>query len=113
MTSVEYDDIYNTTMEKTIYNNDDEYNKLMKKEAVVLDTVNRVVNQVENEKTNRSMVDTSVSIVVYRVFQIMTAVFKELSMRKPIKEVLTEDRRLYIGMFIVFCSVCFIVLYKT
>lgn len=113
MTSVEYDDIYNTTIEKTIYNNDDKYNELMNKESVVLDTVNRVVNQVETEKNTKNMIDTPVNIVVYRVFQTMIAVFKEMSERKPLREIFREDRRIYIGMFIVFCSVCFIILYKT
>jgi hypothetical protein len=111
--SVEYEDIYNTTMDKNIFNNDDEYNKLMEKETVVLDTVNRVVNQKELEKTSKSMLDSPVNIVVYRVFTVVKNVFKELYNRKPLEEVFRDDRRLYIGLFIVFCSVCFIILYKT
>jgi uncharacterized BrkB/YihY/UPF0761 family membrane protein len=111
--SVEYDDIYSTTMQSTIYNNDDEYTTLMNKENVVLDTVNRVVNQVETAKHNQSMVDTPVNIVVYRVFKTMTTIFKEIYERKPLGEVFREERRLYVGLFIVFCSVCFIILYKT
>lgn len=112
-TSVEYDDIYKSAMQNTIYNNDDEYTALMNKEQVVLDTVNRVVNQVETAKQNqKSMVDTPVNVVVYRVFNTITTVFKEIYERKPLGQVLREERRLYVGLFVVFCSVCFIVLYK-
>lgn len=113
MTSVVYEDIYNTTMDSNIFNNDDEYNKLMEKEAVVLETVNRVVNQKEYEKSHKGMLDSPVNVVVYRVFTVMKNVFKELYNRKPIDQVFRDDRRLYIGLFIVFCSVCFIILYKT
>ena len=111
--SLEYEDIYNTTMDKNIFDDDDEYNKLMEKETVVLDTVNRVVNQKELEKTSKSMLDSPVNVVVYRVFTVVKNVFHELYKKKAITEVFRSDRQLYIGMFIVFCSVCFIILYKT
>ncbi len=111
-TNVEYEDIYNTTMDKNIFNNDDEYNKLMAKEDVVLDIVNRVVNQKEKANSQKSMLDSPVNVVVYRVFTVIKNVIKELYNKKPLDQVFRNDRRLYIGIFIVFCSVCFIILYK-
>nr|QOI90430.1 hypothetical protein HWQ62_00294 [Pyramimonas orientalis virus] len=113
MTSVEYEEIYNSTTSDVLYGNDDEYTKLMEKEQIVLDTVNRVVNQKELEQSQKNMLDAPVNVVVYRVFVVMKNVFKELYNMKPLDQVFKEDRRLYIGLFIVFCSVCFIILYKT
>ena len=112
MTSLEYDDIYNMTLENTIYGDDDEYNKLMTKEKVVLDTINRVVNQKEKEKINKTLLDSSVQFVVYKTFLTVKNVLSELYNRKPINQVFNEKRLLYIGIFIIFISVCFIVLYK-
>tara|TARA_Y100000389_G_C16994828_1_gene286677 strand:- start:135 stop:479 length:345 start_codon:yes stop_codon:yes gene_type:complete len=112
MTSVEYDDIYNLTMEKNIYNNDDEYNKLINKETVVLDTLNRIVDQKEEEKRKKGMVDAPINIVVYKVFKTIEMICRELYKRKPIHLIFNKERQLYIGMFVVFCSVCFIILYK-
>lgn len=113
MTSLEYEDIYNLTMEENIYNNDDEYDKLMSKEKIVLDTINRVANQKEEEKNNQTMLDSSVKFVVYKIFIILKNVMSELYNRKPIDQVFTSKRRLYIGIFFVFVSVCFIVLNKS
>lgn len=110
--SVEYEDIYNLTMNTNIYNDDDEYNKLMSKETVVLDTLNRVVNQKEEEIRQKGLVDTPVNIVVYKVFHTIQTVMKELYKRKPLHLVFNKDRELYIGVFVVFVCVCFIILYK-
>ena len=113
MTSLEYDDIYNMTIEENIYNNDDDYDKLMNKERVVLDTINRVVNQKYEEKNNNTMLDSSIRYVVYKIFIIVKNVMSELYNRKPIDQVFTSKRSLYIGIFLVFISVCFIVLNKS
>lgn len=112
MTSLEYDDIYNMTIEENIYN-DDDYDKLMNKEKVVLDTINRVVNQKYEEKNNNTMLDSSIRYVVYKIFIIVKNVMSELYNRKPIDQVFTSKRSLYIGIFLVFVSVCFIVLNKS
>ncbi len=112
MTSVEYEDIYNLTMDDNIHNNDDEYNKLINKESVVLDTLNRIVDQKEEEKSKKSMLEAPINIVVYKVFKTVEMVCKEMYKRKPIHLIFNKERQLYIGMFIVFCSVCFIILYK-
>ena len=112
MTSVEYEDIYNLTMDNNIYNNDDEYNKLINKESVVLDTLNRIVDQKEDEKRKKGMVDAPINIVVYKVFKTIEMICREMYKRKPIHLIFNKERQLYIGMFIVFCSVCLIILYK-
>lgn len=112
MTTVDYDDIYNMTLEDNIYGNDDDYDKLMSKEKVVLDTLNRIVNQKEEQKANNAMLDSSVRFVVYKIFVIMKNVISELYKRKPIDQIFNPKRRLYIGIFVVFVSVCFIILYK-
>jgi len=113
MTTLEYDDIYNMTIDENIYNNDDEYDKLMSKEKVVLDTINRVVNQKYEEKNENTMLDSSIRYVVYKVFIIVKNVMSELYNRKPIDQVFTSKRSLYIGIFFVFVSVCFIILNKS
>ena len=112
MTSVEYEDIYNLTMDNNIYNDDDEYNKLLNKESVVLDTLNRIVDQKEEDKSNKGMLEAPINIVVYKVFKTVEMVSKDLYKRKPIHLIFNKERQLYIGMFVVFCSVCFIILYK-
>lgn len=112
MTSVEYDDIYDILMKDIVYNNDDEYLQLMNKEKVVLETVNKVINQKEEEKLHKSMLDTSVKMVVYRTFKVINVMIEEIYKRKPLHEVFRSDRRLYIGLFIIFCCVCFMFLYK-
>jgi hypothetical protein len=111
MANVEYDKIYNLTKE-SIYDNDDVYDKLMHKEFSALETVNRVVKKKYEEDANKGMLYTPVNIVVYRVFDVLKTVAKELYNRKPLKQVFIRERNLYLGVFLIFFSVCFIILYK-
>lgn len=108
--SAEYEDIYLATLNSV--NDDDAYHTLMNKEEIVLETVNRMMNKKEMEKNAKGVMYTPVNIVVYRVFTIIKNIFQELSEGQSINFVFRAERRLYIGLFLVFCSLCFIILYK-
>ena len=106
MSTVEYDDIYHIT--NSTY--DDAYKRLMQKESIVLDTVNRVINHKEEEKRKKGLLYVPVNILIYRIFETIKNVFIDLSKRKPLQNVLNEKRIPYIGCFIIICCLCFLIL---
>lgn len=106
MSSIEYDDIYHITNS----NYDDAYKQLMQKESVVLDTVNRVINQKEEAKRKRGLLYVPVNVLIYRIFETTKNVFVDLSKKKPLQDVIHENRIPYLGCFIIICCLCFLIL---
>jgi hypothetical protein len=107
----EYERVFTDTID-TIYNNDDIYSNLLKKEDKVIEMVNRVVNQKEREKETAVIKDASISVIVHRVFTVVFGIIHDISSLKPISVIFRRERLLYLGLFIVAVSLCFIILYK-
>jgi hypothetical protein len=108
---VEFENVYNQTID-TIHNNDDLYTNLMIKEDKVIDMVNRVIDQKQKETEESSFQDASLKIIVYRVFTVMFGIMNDIMALKPVSVIFRRTRILYIGIFIAFVSLCFILLYK-
>lgn len=111
--SVEYSDVYDSTLRDIQEGNvDDVYKDIISKERIHMDMLNRIIQQKEDAKLDKPMVELPVQNVVYRVFRTLLDVVEDIRARKTVSEVFRSERRLYLGMFLVFSSVCFIVLYK-
>lgn len=114
MSTVEYEDVYDDVLNK-IEKNDvgDVYSEIMTKEKVTLDTLKRLKKKKdEKEELNKSMTNSTVHTVVYRVFITILDIFNDLISMQPLNMVFKVERRIYIGIFLIFISVCFIILYK-
>ena len=107
----EYEKVFTDTID-TIDNNEDIYSNLLNKEEKVIEMVNRVVNQKEREKETAVFQDASVNIIVHRVFTIVFGIMHDIFAQKPISVIFRRERLLYLGLFIVVVSLCFIILYK-
>lgn len=114
MSTLEYEDIYHdniNTIQKSEY--DDLYTEIMTQEKIREDTLNRLerLNRQVNE-TNRTLLNSTIDNVVYRTFKVVTSVVMDMMNRESLNKVFSPERRLYLGLFITFLSVCFIILYK-
>jgi hypothetical protein len=108
---IEFEKVYNQTID-TIHNNDDLYTNLMMKEDKVIDMVNRVIDQKQKETAEANFQDASIKTIVYRVFTVIFGVMNDIMALKPVSVIFRRSRILYIGIFTVFVSLCFILLYK-
>lgn len=116
MSTLEYEDIYDDMLNNMSKNNDgvdNLYNDIINQELVITDTLKRLskVERQQNEE-NRTMLNSTVQNVVFRTFDTVRAVFLDLVDNRPFGEVFRPDRRIYVGIFVIFLSVCFIILYK-
>lgn len=111
--SVEYSDVYAKTLRNIEEGDvDDVYKDIISKERIHMDMLNRIIQQKEDAKLDKPMLELPVHNVVYRVFQTVLDMIEDVRSKRPLSEVFRPERRLYFGMFLVFSSVCFILLYK-
>jgi|TARA_Y100000389_G_scaffold200323_1_gene240487 hypothetical protein len=110
MASTEYDKIYHDAVKPTEAEN--VYDLIMRREANVLETVNKVVNQVEEEKHKKPFIESSINTIVYRVFVVITNMATELRNGVEFSKVLKKERRIYFGIFMIVLSLFFIILYS-
>lgn len=114
MSTLEYEDIYHdniNNIQKSEY--EDLYTEIMTGEKIKEDTLNRLerLNSKINE-TNKTLLNSTIENIVYRTFRVVTEVIEDLTKRKSLNKVFLPERRLYLGLFLTFLSVCFIILYK-
>lgn len=121
MSSIEYDQVYDNTLRSIGGKNaNDVFDDPITKEKVDDDLLDRAIkrdpHQYANENKDDSafvpMVKAPVNEVVYRVMNTLITTSNDLYAGKDIRLVLDDDRRLYQGLFLVFTSLCFIILYK-
>lgn len=110
MASTEYDKIYHDAVKSTEAEN--VYDLIMRREANVLDTVNKVVNQIEEDKEKKQFLESPINKVVYRTFLVITNMVTELTNGVKIDKVFKKERRLYLGLFMIALSIFFIILYS-
>jgi hypothetical protein len=108
MATTEYDKIYYDATKPTEAEN--VYDLLLNREKDTLQTVNRVVNQIEYEKTTKPFRKSAIDNIVYKVFTTINSVISDLSSGKPISRVFRHERRLYIGLFCISVSILLIIL---
>jgi hypothetical protein len=96
------------TLLKELYDKDDGsvYQKLMQKEYTVLDTVNRAINQVKEDKnTNEQFINMPVIAIGERFYTSMKTIFNDLQNVKSYKGIYNiinmEDRIIYIGLLLI------------
>ena len=93
---------------------DEMYQELMKKEGNVLDTVNRVANQMRTDATQADeFVNLPIVAVIHRVYTSVRAVMKDLPAARNAKQlrdvIMRDDRRIYIGVLLI-CVALFLLL---
>ena len=77
MASTEYDKIYHDAVKSTEAEN--VYDLIMRREANVLNTVNKVVNQKEEDKEKKQFLESPINKIVYRTFLVITNMATELN----------------------------------
>jgi len=111
------DNAVNTKKKNENLNTEDIYQKLMKKETKVLDTLNNVVEykrtQEESSQTSQ-FVNMSLHKIILKTMRVMSELLNDLGKQKNLKEVFhqfTKDGRLiYVGIFIVIVSIFILLL---
>jgi hypothetical protein len=109
--SLEYDKVYDIATKSL--ENDDAYKQLIMKEGRIIGMINRVVNQKNEEKMKKDILNTPINVVVYRVFKTMNDVINDLKNKRNLKQIFREERRLYLGLFISFFSFLMIFFIKS
>jgi hypothetical protein len=109
--NLEYEKLFYDATQKFISNSDDTYTKLMKKEQTVLDVVNKVVNQKEEAKTSGSLLDKPLRHIVYKTYTELINIVNDIQEQKHIAKILSTDRYIPIGLFLVTVSTIFVILY--
>lgn len=113
MSTIEYEDIYDDAINKIEKGDvDDVYSEIMTREKITLDALKRLRAQKEDDDTNKGVLDTKVSVVIHRTFKTILNVYKDILIGRPLSVIFKSERRIYIGFFLIFLSVCFIILYK-
>lgn len=107
MASTEFENIYHDT----IVNDDDLYSNLMKREEKVLDIVNRVIDQKEQTKNDKTVLEMGLRQIVLNTFTTLKNVSRDLSSGNSIN-LRSQNRQVYIGFFITFVTITLIILYK-
>lgn len=110
--NIEYERILNLNTIDNLEDNSDLYSELMNKETKVIEMVNRVVNQKQKESEESYFKYSSINTIVFRVFKVFFGITNDLMNLKNLDVVFRRERLLYLGILIVFVSLCFIVLYK-
>ena len=110
MASTEYDKIYHDAVKSTEAEN--VYDLIMRREANVLNTVNKVVNQKEEDKEKKQFLESPINKIVYRTFLVITNMATELNNGVQLNKVFKKERRLYFGLFMIALSIFFIILYS-
>jgi hydrogenase-4 membrane subunit HyfE len=110
MASTEYDKIYHDAVKSTEAEN--VYDLIMRREANVLNTVNKVVNQKEEDKEKKQFLESPINKIVYRTFLVITNMATELNNGVQLNKVFKKERRLYLGLFMIALSIFFIILYS-
>ena len=110
MASTEYDKIYHDAVKTTEAEN--VYDLIMHREKNVLETVNKVVNQIDEDKQNKPFLESSINRIVYRIFVVITNMATELNNGVNFNKVFKNERRLYYGLFMIGLSLFFIILYS-
>lgn len=125
MSSIEYDQVYDNTLRmiggKSVQ---DVFEDPLTKEKVDQDLLDRAFksktqHEVQKDISHGSttddftpMINAPVSVVLLRVLDVVRRTSEDLYAGKNVQEVFSDDRRLYQGLFVVFTSLCFIILYK-
>lgn len=107
MASVEYEKIYH----ETINNDDDLYSNLIKKEEKTLDIINRVVNQKTTESNDKTILEMGIKQIIFNTFLTLKNIGIDLAKGEPIN-LRSQNRQVYLGIFISFITFCLIILYK-
>lgn len=110
MATLEYDKIYSEVLSNRIESHN-LYNDLLKKEKVVLDTINKVVNQKER-KVNK-FTNMSINQIFSNTIDVLKDILVDVNNKKNIDVILQPKRRLYIGICLTFISILIILLYKS
>lgn len=105
---LEYDKVYDIATNSL--ENDDAYKQLIMKEGRLIGMINRVVNQKNEEKMRKDVMNSSINIIIYRVFKTINDIIMDLKNGKKLEYVFREERRLYLGMFVSFFSLMIIFL---
>ena len=85
----------------------------MTREKITLDILKRIKqNQDDQTHEKKEMLESSINIIIYRTFKTLLDVYQDILLMKPLKDIFSEERRMYIGIFLILLSVCFIILYK-
>ena len=111
MANLEYEKMYYDATQKFVSNSDDVYTKLMEKEDAVLDVVNKVVNQKEDSKNTGGLLDKPLRQIVYLVFVEFKNIINELKENKPLSKIISNDRFVHIGLFLISVSTLLVILY--
>lgn len=121
MSSIEYDQVYDNTLRmiggKSVQ---DVFEAPLTKEKVDQDLLDRAFKSKhdvhkEHEYDTDSftpMLNAPVSVVLFRVLDVVRRTSEDLYAGKNVQDVFSDERRLYQGLFFVFTSLCFIILYK-
>lgn len=114
MSTIEYEDVYDDAINKIEKGEvDDVYSEIMTREKITLDILKRIKEKKNDENDeNKIMLESPVNVVIYRTFKTLLDVYKDILSVKPLTHIFSEERRIYIGVFLIFFSVCFIILYK-
>ena len=107
MASVEYEKIYH----ETINNDDDLYSNLIKKEEKTLDIINRVVNQKTIESNDKTILEMGIKQIIFNTFLTLKNIGNDLAKGESIN-LRSQNRQVYLGIFISFITFCLIILYK-
>lgn len=114
MSTIEYENIYDDAINKIDKNDvDDVYTEIMTKEKITLDILKRLKEKKnETEIVNNNVMNSTVNNVIYKTFKTMLDIYNDILSGKSFKNIFKLERRIYIGIFLIFFSVCFIILYK-
>jgi len=110
--NLEYEKLFYDATKRFISNSDDTYTKLMKKEQTVLDVVNKVVNQKEASSKSGSFIDKSLRQIVYNTYIELIDIIKDIQEQKHISKIISTDRYIPIGIFLVTVSTMVLILYS-
>lgn len=122
MSSIEYDQVYDNTLRmiggKSVQ---DVFEAPLTKEKVDQDLLDRAFKSKTKHEVQKDgsttddftpMLNAPVSVVLFRVIDVVRRTSEDLYAGKNVQDVFSDDRRLYQGLFFVFTSLCFIILYK-
>ena len=114
MSTIEYEDIYDDAINKIEKGDvDDVYSEIMTKEKITLDVLKRLrLKHSDDEDINKTLMNSTVNNVIHKTFKTMLDIYRDMLLTKPLYLVFSIERRIYVGIFLIFLSVCFIILYK-
>lgn len=107
----DFSKIINNTYKNTGITKDSIYDEIMKKEDNIKEVMNRVIDFEKKKELNKMFVNTNFSEITTNIFKILNEILEEMSLAKKInlkklRKILTKEKRIiYLGLFLVLCSV--------